>query len=157
MTRFVLSTMYAQTARFDDGAEFARFAQDAGYDAIEISHSTPAEKIEAIHAANILPIASVHQPAPLRQVGGRPNSNLNLAAIDEDERKLAVFHTLDSIRLAGEVGADAVIVHLGHLGGTSRAWAGDREARRLIRNSREFRQVAEQAAAQVRERREGRP
>ena len=37
------------------------------------------------------------------------------------------------------------------------AAALDREARRLIRNSREFRQVAEQAAAQVRERRGGRP
>lgn len=36
------------------------------------------------------------------------------------------------------------------------AAALDREARRLIRNSREFRQVAEQAAAQVRERRQGR-
>ena len=147
MTRFVLSTMYAQTARFDDGAEFARFAQDAGYDAIEISHSTPAEKIEAIHAANILPIASVHQPAPLRQVGGRPNSNLNLAAIDEDERKLAVSHTLDSIRLAGEVGADAVIVHLGHLGGTSRAWAGDREARRLFAAGTPHREAAGRALA----------
>ncbi len=97
MSRFVLSTMYAQAERFADGAEFARFAADAGYDAIEISHSTPEEKIDAIRAADVLPIASVHQPAPLRTVAGRPNANLNLAAIDEQERALAVSHTLDSI------------------------------------------------------------
>ncbi len=134
--------MYAQTDRFADGADFARFAADAGYDAIEISHSTPEEKIDAIRAAAVLPIASVHQPAPFRTVSGRPNSNLNLAAIDEQERALAVSHTLDSIRLAAEVGANAVIVHLGHLGGSSKAWSGDREARRLYLAGKPHREAA---------------
>ena len=40
MKPLALSTMYAQQDRFADGAVFARFAAEAGYDAIEISHST---------------------------------------------------------------------------------------------------------------------
>lgn len=137
--------MYAQSARFENGAEFARFAADAGYEAIEISHSTPLEKIEAIRDADVLPIASVHQPAPLRRVNGRANSDLNLAAIDGDERAVAVSHTLDSIRLAGEVGAKAVIVHLGHLGGSSTAWSGDREARRMFLAGKPYEATARNA------------
>lgn len=147
MTRFILSTMYAQTQRFDDGAAFAAFAADAGYDGIELSHSTPPEKIAQIRESGDLPITSVHQPAPYRTVGGRPNANLNLAAVDEDERKLAVEHTLDSIHLAGEVGAPAVIVHLGHLKGGSAAWSADREARRRYLAGEPFESAARRAVA----------
>ena len=40
MKPLALSTMYAQQERFADGAAFARYAAEAGYDGIEISHST---------------------------------------------------------------------------------------------------------------------
>lgn len=151
MTRFLLSTMYAQTPRFDDGATFAAFAADAGFDGVEISHSTQEAKIRAIAAGAHPFIGSVHQPAPYRLVGARPNSNLNLAATDEAERRLAMEQTLDSIRLAAEVGATRVILHLGHIGGSSPAWGADREARRLLLAGKPF---AEAAARALRARKE---
>ena len=46
MKPLALSTMYAQQERFADGGEFAQFAADAGYDSIEISHSTTEEKLK---------------------------------------------------------------------------------------------------------------
>ncbi|MES4792227.1 MAG: hypothetical protein C4321_03900, partial [Chloroflexota bacterium] len=117
MKQLALSTMFAQQERFEDGAMFARFAAEAGYEAIEISHSTPAEKIDAIRRAGLLPIVSVHQPAPyLRLPNGRGNSSLNLAALDEDERRAAVAAAQRSVTLAAELGASRIVVHLGHVG-----------------------------------------
>jgi sugar phosphate isomerase/epimerase len=111
-----LSTMFAQQERFADGAEFARFAQAAGYQAIEISHSTPIDKMEQIRLAGVLPINSVHQPAPwIRRENGRGNSSANLAAIDEVERRAAIEYTRLSIEWAGKVGARRVVVHLGQV------------------------------------------
>jgi sugar phosphate isomerase/epimerase len=145
MTRFLLSTMYAQQPRFEHGAMFSAFAADAGFDGVEISHSTVEPKIRQI-AGSLHPfIGSVHQPAPYRSLNGKANSNLNLAATDESERTLAVEHTLDSIRLAAEVGATAVIVHLGHLPGSSKAWGIDREARRLMTSDRPFGEASQRA------------
>lgn len=117
MKTLALSTMFAQQPRFADGAAFARFAAEAGFDAIEISHSTPAEKIAAIRDAMLLPITAVHQPAPYEKLpNGRGNGSLNLAGLEEDERAAAVAAALRSIRLAAEVGAHRVVVHLGHVG-----------------------------------------
>ena len=75
LKKLALSTMFAQQERFADGAVFARFARKAGYDGLEISHSTDAAKLRQIQQANELPIVSVHQPAPLaRHSDGRMKS-----------------------------------------------------------------------------------
>ncbi len=117
MTEIALSTMFAQQARFEDGAAFARFAAASGFDAIEISHSTPPNKIEAIRAAAVLPVTAVHQPAPYERLSnGRGNGSLNLAALDESERGAAVAAALRSIELAHLLGARRLVVHLGHVG-----------------------------------------
>lgn len=116
MTLVALSTMYAQQPRFDDGGAFARFAREAGFEAIEISHSTAVEKVDAIAAEGALPVVSVHAPAPFRLLAdGRPNSALNLASLDERERVAAVEEALRSVRLAERLGAQRVVVHLGHV------------------------------------------
>lgn len=116
MKPLALSTMYAQQERFADGAAFARFAADCGYDAIEISHSTPAEKIEAIAGAGLLPVTSFHAPAPyVKRSNGRGNSSANLAAVDRDERQAALEYTALSIDWAAKLGARALVVHLGQV------------------------------------------
>lgn len=116
MTVVALSTMYAQQPRFDDGATFARFAARAGFDAVEISHSTPPEKVESLVATATLPVAAVHAPAPFRLLSdGRPNSALNLASLDVHERAAAVAETLRSVELASRVGASRIVVHLGQV------------------------------------------
>ncbi len=116
MKTVALSTMYAQQPRFEDGGAFARFARAAHFDGIEISHSTPAEKVSAIVAAGALPVVSVHAPAPFRVLDdGRPNGALNLASLDEREREEAVREALRSVELAERLGAERVVVHLGHV------------------------------------------
>lgn len=118
MTRLALSSMFAQQERFADGARFARWVADAGYDAIELSHWTPRELGDAIRDSAVLPICGVHAPAPFRRdVHGVANSALNLAAAVEPEREAAVAEAIVSVRWAYELGASAVVVHLGHIGG----------------------------------------
>ncbi|MDE2669786.1 MAG: sugar phosphate isomerase/epimerase [Chloroflexota bacterium] len=114
-----LSTMYAQQKRFDNGADFARYAADAGYDAIEVSHSTTPEKLREILDSGILPVTSVHQPAPLVEVeGGKSNHDLNLASTKRSEHARALKHALRSIEWAAEAGASALVVHLGEVEGS---------------------------------------
>lgn len=134
MTRkpLALSTMFAQQARFDDGAAFARFAAEAGYDAIEISHSTKADKLQQIIESAALPITSVHQPAPwVRHHDGRGNSHCNLAAVDPGERKAAVDHAVESIGWAARIGVDRLVVHLGQVGDEPEMFPEELEMRRM--------------------------
>ena len=114
-----LSTMYAQQKRFENGADFARYAADAGYDAIEVSHSTTPEKLREILDSGILPVTSIHQPAPLVEVeGGKSNHDLNLASTKRSEHARALRHALRSIEWAAEAGASALVVHLGEVEGS---------------------------------------
>ena len=114
-----LSTMYAPQKRFENGADFARYAAEAGYDAIEVSHSTPPEKLREILDSGILPVTSVHQPAPHVEVdGGKSNADLNLASTKRSEHARALRHALRSLEWAAEAGASALVVHLGYVEGS---------------------------------------
>ena len=127
------STMYAQQERFADGAEFVRYVASMGYDAIEISHSTSAAKFQQIIDAKILPVTSVHQPAPfVRFANGRSNPKLNLASTDEDERKAAVEHATESIRWAARIGAKRSVCHLGAVGDGGEQFDEELRMRRMF-------------------------
>lgn len=133
MKPLALSTMYAQQERFANGADFARFAAEAGYDGIEISHSTREDKLQQILDSGILPVTSVHQPAPwVRHNDGRGNSHCNLASIDEEERKAAVGHALRSIDWAGRIGVDRLVVHLGQVTDVAEQFPEELEMRHLF-------------------------
>ncbi len=133
MKALALSTMYAQQDRFAHGGDFARFAADAGYDAIEISHSTPEEKLRQVLEARSLPVTSVHQPAPwVRHHDGRGNSHCNLASTDPDERRAAVDYARASIDWAGRIGAASVVVHLGQVTDLPGMLPEELQLRRLI-------------------------
>ena len=133
MKPLALSTMYAQQDRFADGAAFAQYAADAGYDEIEISHSTKQDKLQQILDSGILPVTSVHQPAPwVRHNDGRGNSHCNLASTDETERRAAVGHALNSIEWAGRIGVDRLVVHLGQVTDVEEQFPEELEMRRLF-------------------------
>ncbi|HCU99826.1 MAG: hypothetical protein CL897_02870 [Dehalococcoidia bacterium] len=108
--------MYAQQERFSEGEAFACYAADAGYDAIEVSHSTSKEKLRAILDCDVLPVRSIHQPAPYFELpGGKSNAELNLAATQKSEHAEALQHALYSLEWAIEAGASALVVHLGEV------------------------------------------
>lgn len=126
-----LSTMWAMQPRFQhDLHAFLEAARDLGYGGVEINHSMDAQMAGAILASGVLPVTSVHAPAPLeRHATAGWNRELNLAATDEDERALAVQYTTRSIDLAAEAGAQFVVIHLGGIG--KRLLAGERRLREL--------------------------
>ena len=133
MKPLALSTMYAQQERFADGGEFARYAAAAGYDAIEISHSTTEAKLRQVLEANALPVTSVHQPAPwVRNADGRGNSHCNLASIGDSERGIALDYALKSVEWAGGIGVDRLIVHLGQVSDVPEMFEEEFEMRRMF-------------------------
>lgn len=100
-----------------DMGKFMNVAGQLGFGAIEINHSMTSAQIKEIRANNSLPITGVHGPAPLTNHQGRgENRGLNLASLDDQERLISVNDHLESIKLAAEVGAQHVVVHLGHVG-----------------------------------------
>jgi sugar phosphate isomerase/epimerase len=144
--------MYAQQDRFADGAAFARYAARAGYDAIEVSHSTRDDKLKQIVEANVLPVTSVHQPAPWsRHSDGRGNSHCNLASIDDAERNAALEYALASIEWAAQLGVDRLVVHLGQVTDCGEQFEEEREMRRMFDSGKasepRFRQLRQAAIA----------
>jgi len=126
-----LSTMWAQQQRFiDDMHEFVDEVERLGYDAIEVSHSTPEVPFTRLLERHGVKISSIHAPAPLvRDATDRANSSLNLAALDDSEREAAIGFTKGSIEFTKRVGGKFVVVHLGGVGNAM--FDEERELRRL--------------------------
>jgi sugar phosphate isomerase/epimerase len=123
--------MWAQQERFrGDFTRFVEVARDAGFEAIEISHSTEEAELRECLSCAVLPVVSLHAPTPYAvTIRGTPNSALNLAGVDEDERREAVQATKRTVDYAAEHGARWVVVHLG---GIDRgAWEHERRLREL--------------------------
>src|SRR3990170_1350162 len=108
---YVLSTMWAQQERFADMHDFARAAQALGYDAIEVSHATDEAGLERLLDGSGARRRGIHAPAPKTTVKGKPNSDLNLASLDKEHRRIAIDHTKRSIDYAARAAAGFVIVH----------------------------------------------
>ena len=126
-----LSTMWAQQERFvADMHVFAREALALGYDAIEIAHSTASAPFERLLSYPDVSISSIHAPAPLERDGAnKANSSLNLASLDDGERRAAIDYTKKSIELTQQAGGRYVIVHLGGVGPAM--FDAEKEMRRL--------------------------
>jgi sugar phosphate isomerase/epimerase len=124
--------MWAQQDRFvADMHAFVRETLAAGYDAIEVSHSTAVAPFERVMSYAGVPISSIHAPAPrVRDGDNRSNSSLNLAALDDDERGMAIKYTKNSIDLTKQAGGRYVVVHLGGVG--PQMFEDERELRRLF-------------------------
>lgn len=127
--------MWAQQPRFvEDMHVFVHEVLALGYDAIEISHSTPTVPFDRLLAFHGVPISSIHAPAPLvRDATERSNSSLNLAALDDDERNAAIAYTKGSIDYTKKVGGTHVVVHLGGVG--NKMFSEEHELRRLYDDS----------------------
>jgi len=132
--------MWAVQPRYErDLRAFMERAAELGYDAVELNHSMDASQAGAILGHGTLPVTGVHAPAPLERHPQRgENRGLNLAAIDDEERTLAVAYHLRSIDLAAQAGAQLVVVHLGGVG--SRLLDGERRLRSMYERRGQLRE-----------------
>lgn len=147
-----LSTMWSQQPRFANLADFAAKAKELGYTHVEISYVVREQGIDELRKSGI-GVTSLHAPAPHVDVHGRRNFDLNLAALDEDERTQAVAHTKRTLDEAATLGARAIVVHLGGVLGDT--VAAETKLKRLVSEEAPLGAVESAREALVRMRAEG--
>jgi len=109
-----LSTMWAKD-RFDHMAEFATKAEELGFTQIEANHWISARMLDQL-IQTAMPISSVHSPCPAGlSPRGTPKSRLSLSSLDESERAEALGFARQTIDLASDVRAKAVVLHMGEV------------------------------------------
>lgn len=103
----------------DDGGEIIRQVGELGFSCIEVEYRVSGEAArgiaDAVRAGRVR-VLSVHNYTPLERgekATSRGGDKRNLASPDECEREKAVELTLRSLRLAEELGAKALVLHLG--------------------------------------------
>ncbi|KKL47694.1 hypothetical protein LCGC14_2332970 [marine sediment metagenome] len=119
----------------DSMAQFAEAASRLGYPAVEINYVIPPEGVEELLASNHVSITSLHSPTPrVKDGNGRWSDALNLAALDDEERGLAVRLACTTIDHAVRAGARYIVVHLGGIEteGKNRVFDSERQLRRLF-------------------------
>lgn len=127
--------MWAQ-GRFDHMGGFVRAVQRLGFQGIEINYTVDPMALDELLEANRVSFPSLHSPVPkVRASNGRWSDQLNLASLDEEERRLAVDSGKTTIDWAAKVGASCVVLHLGGL--ANEALPPERELRRLFKTDRE--------------------
>lgn len=111
-----LSTMWAQR-RFEKLSDFAATAKRLGFSGLEINYTVSPESLEELLATTEVVAPSLHAPMPRVQAkNGIWSEELNLAAVDEEERRFAIDCTKATIDWAARLGAKFVVLHLGGVG-----------------------------------------
>jgi sugar phosphate isomerase/epimerase len=117
--------MWSQ-GRFKDGSaerdsmpEFGRKATELGFAHAEINYVIPPDGVDALIESGTIAFSSVHSPCPrVKMPDGRHSEHMNLAGLDEDERRLAVDVAKASVDTAVRAKTSLLVVHLGGIGST---------------------------------------
>ncbi len=101
--------------RFGHMAGFVAKAEELGFTHIEANHWISGQMLgELIETA--VPISSVHSPCPAALSSrGAPTSKLSLSSLDESERTEAVSFARQTVDLASDLKAKAVVLHMGEV------------------------------------------
>ncbi|MEM1058570.1 MAG: sugar phosphate isomerase/epimerase [Verrucomicrobiota bacterium] len=119
-----LSTCW-NSRRFQDGEELLEHAAEQGFAAVELSHAIRYSLWPGILRGvenKVVRISSLHNFCPVPMGVLQPSPNCYLFSDERPEtREAAVKHTVETLRHAAELGARAVVLHLGYAGpkGTS--------------------------------------
>lgn len=101
--------------RFGHMAGFAAKADELGFTHIEANHWISAQMLDQL-IDTAVPISSIHSPCPTALSSrGAPASKLSLSSLDESERTEAVRFARQTIDLASELRARAVVLHMGEV------------------------------------------
>ena len=102
-----------------DGKRIVRGITSLGFSVLEVDYRVTAEAardIKGLVEAGKIQVSSVHNFAPLaprEEPSNGGGHKLSLATADRDERRRAVALTLKSAELARDLGARALVLHLG--------------------------------------------
>jgi len=141
LPQVALSTMWGKD-RFDDMAEFAAKAKEFGFSHVEVNVSVSPQRLGELVETSI-PISSIHSPSPaVLSSKGVPVANLSLSSLEQNEREEAVSFAKKTIDLASEVGAKAIVLHMGEI---PIDLGLDDELRRLYQHNRSQTQEYDQA------------
>ncbi|MBI5016100.1 MAG: TIM barrel protein [Deltaproteobacteria bacterium] len=115
-----LSTAYFTLRDVDpSGDEIVRGTLDLGLSALELDYRVTAAQMKEIRpflTRDELRVVSVHHPFPRRPELSPLDAHVDrarLSAVDEDERRAAVRIGTETLARAADVGAGAVVLHLG--------------------------------------------
>jgi len=117
---FGLSTVWKST-RVKDGYSLLNEVEKMGVPGIELEYRITAEMFDEIRRAirsTSLKILSLHNYCPHPEIlplDQRSGDALMLTALDNDERALAVKYSRRTIQNAAELGASAVVFHIGRI------------------------------------------
>jgi sugar phosphate isomerase/epimerase len=102
----------------DHMPDFAAKAVDLGFGHVEINYVIPPASVDALLESGHVAFSSVHSPCPrVKMPDGRHSEHFNLAAQDQEERRLAVDVAKASVDTAVRAGTGYLVVHLGGIGG----------------------------------------
>lgn len=116
MVPFSLSTNWC-ARRLASGEAIVDEALALGFASLEIGYHTSKAQADGIRRRlSEMPVGSVHAfaPVPLSAPCGSPELYA-LASFDEEARKMARFRILKSVELAADLGADTLVLHMGHV------------------------------------------
>lgn len=124
--RFALSTCWFPAP--SDGSEIVDKALSLGFDGLEIGYALRAELVPAIaaHAARgEISVLSVHAFGPRTDdaTTGHWAELYRITDQDDDKRKIAVGKVLEVMKAAGDIGAQAVVLHAGRVTEVFAPWA----------------------------------
>jgi sugar phosphate isomerase/epimerase len=101
--------------RFSYMAGFAAKAKELGFTHIEANSLISARMLSELIKTTV-PISSIHSPCPaVLSSRGIPASSLSLSSLIGDERMEAVSFAKKTIDLAADVGARAIVLHMGEV------------------------------------------
>ena len=105
--------------KHDSMPAFGRKAVELGFEYAEINYVIPSDGVDRLIESGTVKFSSVHSPCPrVKMPGGKTSENLNLAGLDEDERRLAVDVAKASVDTAVRAKCSLLVVHLGGIGST---------------------------------------
>jgi len=101
--------------RFSHMAEFTAKAKEMGFTHIEANSSISPRMLRELLETTV-PISSIHSPCPaVLSTRGIPVSSLSLSSLDASERREIVSFTKQTIDLASNVSAKAIVLHMGEV------------------------------------------
>jgi sugar phosphate isomerase/epimerase len=101
--------------RFSSMAEFVAKAKEFSFTHVEVNASVSSQSLDELLKTSI-PILSIHSPCPaVLSSKGIPVANLSLSSLNGNEREEAVSFAKETINLASNVGAKAIVLHMGEV------------------------------------------